>query len=67
MLATLLALGTKLSAHFSAVVTAIKIAVVLLVVIVGAFYIKPANYSPFIPRPNPSTVAPASTSRCCRC
>lgn len=51
MLATLLALGTKLSAHFSAVVTAIKIAVVLLVVIVGAFYIKPANYSPFIPPP----------------
>src|SRR5579875_435933 len=51
LVATLLALGTKLSAHFSAVVTAIKIAVVLLVVIVGAFYIKAANYSPFIPPP----------------
>src|SRR5579875_90289 len=51
LVATLLALGTKLSAHFSAVVTAIKIAVVLLVVIVGAFYIKRANYSPFIPPP----------------
>lgn len=51
LVATLLALGTKLSSHFSAVVTAIKVAVVVLVVIVGAFYIKPSNYSPFIPEP----------------
>jgi basic amino acid/polyamine antiporter, APA family len=51
LVATLLALGTKLSSHFSAVVTAIKVSVVLLVVIVGAFYIKAANYSPFIPPP----------------
>jgi basic amino acid/polyamine antiporter, APA family len=49
LVATLLALGTKLSSHFSAVVTAIKVSVVLLVVVVGAFYIKTANYSPFIP------------------
>jgi basic amino acid/polyamine antiporter, APA family len=51
VVATLLALGTKLSSHFSTVVTSIKVSVVLLVVIVGAFYIKPANYSPFIPQP----------------
>jgi basic amino acid/polyamine antiporter, APA family len=31
------------------VITVIKVAVVLLVVIVGAFYINAANYSPFIP------------------
>src|SRR5258707_12271032 len=31
------------------VVTAIKVAVVVLVIVVGAFYIKTANYSPFIP------------------
>ncbi len=49
VVATLLALGTKLSANFSAVITAIKVAVVLLVVIVGAFYVKAANFSPFIP------------------
>lgn len=49
VVATLLALGTKLSSNFSAVVTAIKVAVVLLVVVVGSFYIKPANFSPFIP------------------
>jgi APA family basic amino acid/polyamine antiporter len=45
----ILARGTKLSAGVSLVVTCIKVAVVLLVVIVGAFYIKIANYSPFIP------------------
>ncbi|KWX21382.1 amino acid permease [Mycolicibacterium wolinskyi] len=45
----LLAMGTKLSAHFSLAITIIKVSVVLLVVVVGAFYIKAANYSPFIP------------------
>ncbi|BBY87740.1 amino acid permease [Mycolicibacterium tokaiense] len=45
----LLARGTKLSAGVSLVVTIIKVAVVLLVVAVGAFYIKAANYTPFIP------------------
>jgi APA family basic amino acid/polyamine antiporter len=49
LVATLLALGTKLSSHFSAVVTGIKVAVVVLVIVVGAFYIKTANYTPFIP------------------
>jgi basic amino acid/polyamine antiporter, APA family len=51
LVATLLALGTKLSSHFSAVVTGIKVSVVVLVIVVGAFYIKAANYSPFIPPP----------------
>lgn len=45
----LLVVGTKLSAHFSLVITVIKVSVVLLVVVVGAFYIKAANYTPFIP------------------
>jgi APA family basic amino acid/polyamine antiporter len=48
---TLSALGTKLSSRFSAVVTAIKVSVVILVVVVGAFYIKASNYTPFIPKP----------------
>jgi len=51
LVATLLAVGTKLSSQFSTVVTAVKVAVVLLVIVVGAFYIKKANYSPFIPSP----------------
>lgn len=49
VVSVLLTLGTKLSSNFSAVVTAIKVAVVVLVVVVGAFYINPANFSPFIP------------------
>lgn len=51
IVATLLGLGTKLSSQFSTVVTAVKVTVVLLVIAVGAFYIKKANYSPFIPPP----------------
>src|SRR5918995_4692431 len=45
----ILAWGTKLSAEVSLVITVIKVAVVLLVVVVGAFYIKSSNYTPFIP------------------
>jgi basic amino acid/polyamine antiporter, APA family len=50
----LLALGTKLSSRFSAVVTGIKVAVVVFTIVVGAFYIKKANYTPFIPPPGES-------------
>ncbi|MGW0039070.1 amino acid permease [Gordonia sp. NPDC003376] len=49
VVAVLLALGTKLSSRFSAVITAIKVGVVLLVIVVGFFYVKSSNYSPFIP------------------
>jgi basic amino acid/polyamine antiporter, APA family len=49
--AALLALGTKLSSRFSAAVTGIKVLVVILTIIVGAFYVRAANYSPFIPSP----------------
>ena len=49
LVTTLLVAGTKVSSNFSAVITAIKVAVVLLVIVVGAFYIKPKNFTPFIP------------------
>ena len=49
VVASLLAVGTKVSSHFSAVITAVKVAVVLLVIVVGSFYIKPQNFTPFIP------------------
>ncbi|WP_454789019.1 amino acid permease [Mycolicibacterium lutetiense] len=49
LVTVLLVVGTKLSAHFSLVITIIKVSVVLLVVVVGAFYINVANYTPFIP------------------
>lgn len=49
LVALLLGWGTKLSSRVSAVITAVKVAVVLLVVVVGAGYVKAANYSPFVP------------------
>jgi APA family basic amino acid/polyamine antiporter len=54
VLGTLLAVGTKLSSRFSQVITAIKVAVVLLVIIVGIGYVKASNYTPFIPPSQPS-------------
>ncbi|MGV0834475.1 amino acid permease [Mycolicibacterium thermoresistibile] len=45
----LLATGTKLSANVSLAITVIKVSVVVFVVIVGAFFIRMANYTPFIP------------------
>ncbi|MGV0634331.1 amino acid permease [Mycolicibacillus trivialis] len=49
VVAVLLAVGTKLSSRFSAVITAVKVGVVVLVVVVGAGYVKAANFSPFLP------------------
>lgn len=49
----ILAIGTKLSAAVSLAITVIKVGVVLLVVAVGAFYVKAANYSPFLPPAEP--------------
>src|ERR1700684_3994525 len=49
--AALLAWGTKLSSQFSIVITTVKVLVVLLVIVVGAFYVRAANYTPFIPPP----------------
>ncbi|MFJ7212465.1 amino acid permease [Amycolatopsis sp. NPDC098790] len=49
ILTILLAVGTKLSSRVSMVITGIKVAVVLFVIILGIFYIKGANYTPYIP------------------
>lgn len=49
ILATLLTLGTKLSSRFSLVITALKVAIILFVIIMGLGYISPDNYTPFIP------------------
>ena len=52
---TLLVLGTQLSARVASVFTIIKVAIVVFVIIVGAFFINPKNYTPFIPAEVPST------------
>jgi APA family basic amino acid/polyamine antiporter len=48
-LTIVLALGIKLSARVSQVITGLKIAVILLVIVAGIGYINKANYTPFIP------------------
>ncbi|NYE95429.1 APA family basic amino acid/polyamine antiporter [Psychromicrobium silvestre] len=48
-----LVLGTKLSARVNNVVTVIKIAIVLFVIVVGLFYVKAQNYTPFVPPSQP--------------
>ncbi|WP_194894002.1 amino acid permease [Catenulispora pinisilvae] len=45
----LLVVGVKQSARFTTLIVAVKVAVVLLVIIAGAFFIKGSNYKPFIP------------------
>ncbi|MER7813153.1 amino acid permease [Streptomyces sp900116325] len=53
VLTVILVLGMKLSARVTTVVVAIKLAVVLIVIVAGFFFIKAANYSPFIPPAQP--------------
>jgi APA family basic amino acid/polyamine antiporter len=45
----ILILGIKLSSRVTSIIVAIKVAIVLLVIVVGIFYVKAANYTPFIP------------------
>ena len=49
VLTAILVFGMKLSARVTTVVVAIKVTVVLIVIIAGAFFINADNYSPFIP------------------
>lgn len=49
VLAALLTAGTKLSTRFTGVLTAIKVAIVLLIIVVGFAYFSASNLSPFVP------------------
>jgi APA family basic amino acid/polyamine antiporter len=49
-----LILGIKLSSRVTSVIVAIKLAIVLLVIVVGVFYVKASNYTPFIPPAQPT-------------
>ena len=54
LVTALLVLGIKISSRVNAVVVTIKVAVVLLVIVAGLFFVNGANYDPFIP-PSEST------------
>lgn len=49
LISALLVVGIKESALVNAIVVTIKVAVVVVFIAVGAWYVKPANYVPFIP------------------
>ncbi|MCM2576956.1 amino acid permease [Streptomyces meridianus] len=49
LLTGILVAGMKLSARVTQVVVAIKVTVVLIVIVAGAFFIDSANYDPFVP------------------
>jgi APA family basic amino acid/polyamine antiporter len=49
-----LILGIKLSSRVTTIIVAIKLAVVLLVIVVGLFYVTADNYTPFVPPAEPA-------------
>ena len=49
LIAGLLTIRTEWGVRFNTVVVAIKLIGVLLIIVVGVFYIKPANWHPFMP------------------
>src|SRR3954465_1458293 len=57
-----LILGIKLSSRVTSVIVAIKLVIVLLVIAVGIFYVKAANYTPFIPPAQPSETGSGLTA-----
>jgi basic amino acid/polyamine antiporter, APA family len=54
VLTALLVAGIKLSSRVNQVVVVIKVAIVLFVVAAGLFYVKAANYTPFVPASQPA-------------
>ncbi|MFJ4438182.1 amino acid permease [Streptomyces sp. NPDC088923] len=54
VLTGILVAGTKLSSRVTNVIVAVKVTVVLIVVIVGAFFVTGANYKPFVPPSQPT-------------
>jgi APA family basic amino acid/polyamine antiporter len=49
VITSLLVIGVRESARFNAAMVAIKLAAILFFIIVGAGYVKPENWSPFMP------------------
>ncbi|HUO06345.1 MAG TPA: amino acid permease [Candidatus Binataceae bacterium] len=44
-----LCIGISESARLNSVIVGVKLSVIVLVIVVGAFFVKPANWSPFLP------------------
>ena len=59
---TLLVFGTRLGARVDGAMTVLKIAIVFFVVIVGFFYVKASNFTPFIPPSQPADTVQTASS-----
>jgi APA family basic amino acid/polyamine antiporter len=57
-----LILGIKLSSRVTSIIVAIKVVIVLMVIVVGIFYVKAANYTPFIPPAKPTETGSGLTA-----
>lgn len=60
VLGLLLVRGSKLSSRVTGVLVVVKVAVVLLVIVLGATYVNTANWSPFVPPAEPAPAGDAS-------
>ena len=49
VIATILVIGIKESANFNTAMVITKVVIVIFVIVVGAFYVNPANWRPFAP------------------
>ncbi|KRM69906.1 amino acid permease [Apilactobacillus ozensis DSM 23829 = JCM 17196] len=49
LIAWILSFGLKSSVRINSIIVVIKIAIIILFVIVGFFYVKPSNWTPFLP------------------
>jgi APA family basic amino acid/polyamine antiporter len=54
ILTAVLVLGIRISSRINAVIVTIKVAIVLFVIVAGLFFVKAANYTPFIPPSAPA-------------
>jgi APA family basic amino acid/polyamine antiporter len=62
LISGVLILGIKLSSRVTSVIVAIKVAIVLLVIAVGIFYVEAANYTPFVPPAQPTETGSGLTA-----
>ncbi|WP_199421525.1 amino acid permease [Actinotalea solisilvae] len=60
VLGLLLVRGSKLSSRVTGVLVVVKVAVVLLVIVLGALYVNTANWTPFVPPAQPAPEGDAS-------
>ena len=54
VLTAVLVTGIKVSSRVNAVIVAIKVGIVLFVIVAGLFFVRAANYSPFVPPSQPA-------------